>query len=147
MLRQAHREDIRDMHRVRISVRENRLTLAVITEADYLPYLQDHGRGWVVETTGTVRGFAIGDARDGSVWALFVDPEHDRRGYGRQLHEALVSWLWAQGHARLWLTTDPGTRAERFYQAAGWQRAGATAGGELRFELFRARTDCWACQQ
>ena len=64
-------------------------------------------------------------------------PEHERPGYGRQLHDAMVGWLWSAGLRSLWLTTEPGTRAQRFYEAAGWQLMGTTAGGEVRYELQR----------
>lgn len=135
MLRKAHREDIPAMHRIRLSVRENQLRSSVITEADYAPFIEDHGRGWVVEENGEIVGFAIGDARNGSIWALFVDPGNEGKGHGKQLHQAMVSWLWSQGLERLWLTTEPATKAQRFYAAAGWQLMGTTASGELRFEL------------
>jgi len=134
-LREARREDIPAMHRVRLAVTENRLTSAVISEADYIPFIESHGRGWVVEDQGQVTGFAIGDARDGNIWALFVDPDSEGRGYGRQLHDTTVAWLWAKGLRQLWLTTDAGTRAERFYEAAGWQNVGRTHQGAIRFEL------------
>lgn len=136
-LRPAVRSDIQAMHAVRMSVTENRLISTVISEADYVPAIEGSGRGWVVEADGRIVGFAIGNAANGNIWALFVEPGHDRRGYGRQLLDAVVAWLWAQGLQQLWLTTAPGTRAERFYQAAGWRRAGITAKGELRFELHR----------
>ena len=123
------------MHRVRMSVRENRLTSSVITEADYVAALEQHGRGWVIEGEGAVLAFAVGDARDGNIWALFVDPPHERRGYGRRLHDAMVAWLRSRGLARLWLTTEPGTRAEKFYQAAGWRPAGRTRDGQVLYEL------------
>ena len=42
--------------------------------------------------------------------------------------------LAAAGHARAWLSTDPGTRAERFYRRQGWVDTGRTAEGEIRFE-------------
>jgi GNAT superfamily N-acetyltransferase len=74
------------------------------------------GRGWVVEIQGGIVGFAIANATDGNVWALFVHPDHERRGYGRRLHDVMVSWLWEQGALKLWLTTDPGTRAQGFYE-------------------------------
>lgn len=135
MLRGALRADIPAMHRVRMSVRENRLRTRTITEADYVPAMETHGRGWVIEESGEVVGFAVGDKRDGNIWALFVHPDHEGRGYGRQLHDAMVAWLWSQGLEQLWLTTQPGTRAQAFYEAAGWQRAGRTDHGELRFEL------------
>jgi hypothetical protein len=40
VLRQAQRGDIAAMHRVRLAVRENRLTSAAITEAHYLPAIE-----------------------------------------------------------------------------------------------------------
>ena len=136
MLREATRADIPAMHRVRLAVKENQLTSSVITEADYEPALEKHGRGWVVEENGEVVAFAVGDKRDGNIWALFVHPSHEGRGHGRQLHEAMVSWLWDQGLQKLWLTTEANTRAAAFYEAAGWKRAGTTKEGDLRFELW-----------
>ena len=125
------------MHRVRMAVRENRLVSTVITEADYPPAIEKTGRGWVVEVDGQVVAFAVGNATNGNIWALFVDPAHDGRGHGRELHDEMINWLWAQGLKQLWLTTDPGTRAERFYEKAGWKNAGRTEKGDVRFELLR----------
>lgn len=133
-LRQAQRGDIPAMHRVRLAVRENRLTSA-ITPADYIPALEETGRGWVVEVAGTVVAFAVGNARSGNIWALFVDPEHEGRGYGRRLHEAMVTWLFSCGLPRLWLSTTPGTRAQRFYEVAGWVYMGMLAHGEALYEM------------
>lgn len=135
MLRQALRQDITAMHRVRLSVQENRLTSAIVTEADYLPAIEETGRGWVVEVQGNVVGFAIGNIQDGNIWALFIEPGHERQGHGRALHDAMVAWLWSQGLRTLWLTTASGTRAQHFYETAGWQRTGQTKSGELMFEL------------
>ena len=134
MLRQAVAADIPAMHRVRTSVRENRLVATAITESDYLPAIEKTGRGWVIDIDGQVIAFAIGNKTNGNVWALFVDPEHEHRGYGRLLHDEMVNWLRSQGTKLLWLTTAPGTRAERFYEKAGWRRSGVTAKGEARFE-------------
>jgi GNAT superfamily N-acetyltransferase len=134
-LREARAGDIAGMHRVRLAVRENRLTSSVITEADYVAMIEEHGRGWVVEEAHEIVGFAVGDARDGNIWALFVHPQHERRGHGRRLHDAMVSWLASRGLARLWLTTQPGTRAQRFYEAAGWRPDGETNAGSMRYIL------------
>ncbi|HUR40763.1 MAG TPA: GNAT family N-acetyltransferase [Verrucomicrobiae bacterium] len=134
VLRQAVAADIPGMHRVRASVRENRLVSTVITEADTLKAIEDMGRGWVVEVGGKVVAFAIGNKTTGNIWALFVDPDHEKRGYGRQLHDTMIEWLWSQGLKALWLSTEPGTRAERFYEAAGWRRSGITDKGEVCFE-------------
>ena len=134
----AVRSDIDAIQRVRASVQENRLVSTVITDEDVRVAIEETGRGWVVEEDGEVVAFAIGNATTGNVWALFVHPEHEGRGYGRQLHDTVVNWLWTTGLQRLWLTTEPGTRAQRFYDAAGWQLTGiTTTGGEVRYELQR----------
>jgi GNAT superfamily N-acetyltransferase len=126
------------MHRVRLSVKENRLVSTALTEHDYIAAIEQTGRGWIAEVDGDVVGFAVGNVQTGNIWALFVEPVHEGNGCGRQLHDVMVAWLWDQGRDHLWLTTEPGTRAERFYQRAGWERAGAVDGGEVRFELKRA---------
>jgi len=136
ILRRAARGDVPGIQRVRHCVRENVLTSRVITEAEVIDYLERFGRGWVVvDARDEVIGFAIGDARDGNIWALFVDPKHEGRGHGRRLHDTMVAWLFSRGLTRLWLGTDPHTRAERFYRQAGWIDRGLLPNGERRFEL------------
>ncbi len=138
-LRQATLADIAGMHRVRLSVRENRLSSPDrVTERDYVAAIQEPGRGWLVEADGAIVAFAVGNAGTGNVWALFVHPDYEGRGIGRRLHAAMVSWLWSRGLPRLWLTTSPGTRAEGFYRRAGWRESGFEASGEMRFELERS---------
>lgn len=134
-LRQASESDIPAMQRVRLAVRENALSdPGRITESDYLAALEELGRTWVVEVNGEIAAFAAG-YRSGSIWALFVHPEHEGRGYGRILHSAVVGWLWSLGHERIWLNTAPGTRAERFYICQGWKPCGTVPGGDVRLEL------------
>lgn len=141
-LRQASRADIPALHRIRMAVRENVLVSTVITEADYIDALERTGRGWLIELEdGTTAGFAIGNAKTGNIWALFVDPGHEGRGHGRRLHDTMVEWLFAQGLERLWLSTDPGTRAQRFYEAAGWRFTGWVEWGEAGYELARPGRD------
>ena len=134
VLREAVAGDIGGMQRVRRAVRENKLVSTVIRDEDVLEAIERTGRGWVVEAGGEVVGFAIGNM-NGNIWALFVDPEHERRGYGRRLHDTMTQWLWSHGIAQLWLTTEPGTRAQKFYESAGWRFTGTTPGGEARYEL------------
>ncbi len=123
------------MHRVRLAVRENTLSAPDrITAADYIDAIAKLGRSWVVAADGEIVGFASG-LNTGNVWALFVHPDHEGRGYGRLLHATVVSWLRSLGQRRLWLTTAPGTRAERFYPSLGWQARGMVDGGDIRFEL------------
>lgn len=136
VLRAAERRDVPQIQRVRHSVRENKLTSTVITDEDVVDAIERTGRGWVIEVEGRVVAFAVGNAENGNIWALFVDPEHEGRGHGRRLHDEMVAWLWTRGLGRLWLTTAPRTRAQRFYQAAGWMSAGLLPSGELLFERY-----------
>jgi GNAT superfamily N-acetyltransferase len=135
-LRQASRADIAAIHQVRMSVRENQLTHSgAISERDYIDHLETLGRGWVIEGGDRIVAVVVGNARNGNIWGLFVDPEFEQRGHGRRLLDTAVDWLWSQGLTQLWLTTTPDTRAQGFYEAAGWRRAGMTEHGEIRFEL------------
>ena len=137
LMRQASRADIAAIHRVRMSVHENRLTRSVISEQDYIDHLETLGRGWVIEVAGRIVAVVVGNARNGNSWGLFVHPDFERRGMGRRLLDTSVDWLWSQGLTQLWLTTAPGTRAQGFYEAAGWTRAAVTEHGEIRFELSK----------
>lgn len=141
-LRQAQRADIPGMHRVRLAVVENRLTSSAVTEEHYVPEIEDTGRGWVVEADGVIVGFSIGNAMTGNIWALFVDPAHAGRGYGRLLHDAMVQWLFSRGVKRLSLSTQANTRAHRFYDTAGWLSMGILANGDAGFERFNPHATC-----
>ncbi len=138
VLRQATVEDIGAMHRVRVAVRENVLSdPSRVTEADYRASIEQLGRGWVIEVDGTIVAFAFGYTSDSSIWALFVDPAHEGKGYGRQLQATMLDWMWSQGLERLWLTTASGSRAEQFYRSSQWLAVGVTRGGDVRFEKSR----------
>jgi GNAT superfamily N-acetyltransferase len=141
MLRQAVFSDVADIQHIRAAVRENRLVSTSISDHQVREAIERTGRGWVIESEGKVVAFAIGNAENGNIWALFVHPDHEHRGYGRLLHDAMVDWLFSRGLERLWLTTESGTRAQAFYEAAGWQRVGLTDRGELRYERSAGRSE------
>lgn len=138
-VRHARRGDVAQIQRVRHAVRENRLVSRRIEDAEVQQAIEGAGRGWVAEglhagEEGKVLGFAIANGHSGQVWALFVDPVHEAQGVGCALHAAMMEWLLAQGLPKLWLSTDPGTRAEAFYRRAGWRAGERQADGELRFD-------------
>lgn len=135
-IRVATRDDVTAIQGIRAAVKENRLVSRRIGDDEVIEHLERHGRGWVAEWMGGIAGFAIGDARDGNIWALFVDPACEGRGAGRLLHDSMVDWLFAQGLPRLHLGTEPGTRAERFYRQRGWTALGVSH-GEQQFEMHR----------
>ena len=136
--------DIPRLMEIRALVRENRLmTPGLVTDADY-EWFVAHGPVWVAEDViaeevasegekREIHGFAAGDPRHGTVWALFVDPISEGLGIGQRLLAKVCETLREQGHSAATLTTAAGTRAERFYRAGGWTLIGSVASGELCF--------------
>jgi GNAT superfamily N-acetyltransferase len=131
-LRAALPGDIPALHRIRLAVRENVLRDPTrVTPADYVRYVEEPGVSWVAEADGVVVGFGIADRASRSLWALFVDPAFEGRGIGRALLQRLTACLFESGRGRINLSTAPGTRAERFYRAAGWEKRGDLPTGEV----------------
>jgi len=137
-LRLATVSDIEAMHAIRLAVTENRLRdPSRATAQKYQAMLGERGKGWVFEDdTGVIVGFGIADALSRSLWALFVHPGSERRGAGRALHDAMVTWLFSLDDRPIWLTTEPHTRAAGFYAAAGWSPQPSPVPGELCFSRF-----------
>ena len=134
----ACERDIPAMSAIRLAVQENRLRdPGRITLQMYADYLELLGRGWVCERDGAIAGFACADRAHGSIWALFIDPAHEGFGIGRQLLALTTGYLFDHGHAKVVLTTGPGTRADRFYTAQGWQRSHRIGEAEATFVLER----------
>jgi len=140
LFREAFTTDIPGIQVVRNAVQENRLSNpALVTDQDCEDYILRRGKGWVCLVDNVVAGFAIADLVDHNVWALFVDPAHDRKGIGCQLHDRMLTWYFAQTANTLWLSTAPSTRAEGFYRKAGWTETGIHGKGEIRFEMTKER--------
>jgi len=138
MIREATGADIPAMHTIRMAVKENRLNNpALVTLRDYEEYIERRGKGWVLEHDDHIRAFAIIDIINKNVWALFVEPAHEKKGYGNQLQQVMLDWYFKRSGKPVWLSTAPGTRAERFYRNTGWAETGLTLNGEIRFEMTK----------
>jgi GNAT superfamily N-acetyltransferase len=134
--REASLSDIPQLSKVRLAVKENALSNpALVTEQDYIDYLSKRGKGWVCELDNHVVGFAIGDLEKNNVWALFVQPDFEGQGIGRELLIMLLDWYYSQTTDTIWLSTAPNTRAVDFYKSFGWKETGKMPNGELKFEL------------
>lgn len=132
-IRRAERADVSRLIEIRASVRENRLDdPGAAARRDYERFIDGPGLFVWVED-GAIGGFSGADPRDGGIWALFVAPEQEGRGVGRALLAVACARLRGAGVGVAWLTTDPGTRAERLYRRDGWICDGRLPTGELRF--------------
>lgn len=145
IFREATLDDIPQIQIVRHSVRENTLSdPSLVTDADCAEFLTVRGKGWVCEVDGQIVGFSIVDLLERNIWALFLHPEFEGRGIGRQLHDLMLDWYFSQSRDTVWLGTSPGTRAEGFYHKAGWTAVGLHGKNEIKFEMT---WDRWAEQQ
>ncbi len=136
IFRTAETADIPAIQVVRHAVKENVLSNpALVTDADCYEYINHRGRGWVCIIDGRLVGFAIADLVDHNIWALFVDPAHEAKGIGKQLHQLMLDWYFTQTTEMVWLGTAPNTRAEQFYTRQGWINRGLKSNGEVRFEM------------
>lgn len=137
--REALLSDIPGMSMVRLSVVENRLnTPGLVTDQDYAEHLTTLGKGWVaVNEHGAVTGFAIVNLQNQNVWALFVHPDFEGNGIGKTLHRMMLDFYFSKTNKPLYLGTEAGTRAERFYKLQGWKNVGHYPNGEVKFEMAK----------
>ncbi len=136
IIREAVIDDITQIQAVRNSVHENTLSDPnLVTDGDCEEFLTRRGKGWVCEIDDNIVGFAIADLKENNIWALFLKPEFENRGFGRLLHDSMLAWYFNQTKDNVWLGTSPNTRAETFYRKAGWSEIGVHGRGEIKFEM------------
>lgn len=139
MIREMLPSDVPAAHVIRLRVRENQLSdPSLVTELDYHDFMVRDTMSRACELDGELVGFVMADVVKHNLWALFVAPEHEGKGVGRALHDAMLDAYWKRCDL-LRLTTAPETRAARFYRNAGYLEQGLTSNGkELIFELRRS---------
>lgn len=118
---------------IRAGVRENRLRDPSSVTVEDVCWFVDNPGIFVWIEDGKIVGFSAGDPRSGEISALFVEQAYEGRGIARALFERACDVLMEASCSRMWLTTWPGTRAERFYRKAGRHVTG-TKDGNLVFE-------------
>lgn len=136
LIREASINDINQIQFVRNAVKENTLSdPGLVTDEHCRIYMTERGKGWVAETNGQIIGFAIADLVEHNIWALFVLPDAEGKGAGKQLHNCMLGWYFSQTKETVWLGTSPGTRAEEFYRRQGWKENGKHGKNEIKFEM------------
>ena len=136
--REATVNDIGAMSKVRLSVEENVLSnSALITLQMYEDYLEKLGRGWVCEDNEQIIGFSYAVSENNSIWALFVLPENEGKGVGKELLKLATEWLFSSGVSKVSLSTEINTRADGFYKSQGWIRGAMKDDYEVIYTLLR----------
>ncbi|WP_310381751.1 GNAT family N-acetyltransferase [Flavobacterium sp.] len=136
IIREAVIQDIKQIQLVRNSVTENVLSNPdLVTDQDCKEFLTQRGKGWVCEINNEIVGFSITDLKDNNIWALFLKPEFEKKGIGKQLHDIMLDWYFNKTKNTVWLGTSPKSRAETFYRKAGWTETGIHGKGEIKFEM------------
>jgi GNAT superfamily N-acetyltransferase len=136
IFREAEIDDINQIQFVRNAVKENRLSdPALVPDKDVEEYMTQRGKGWVCEIDEKIVGFSIVDLVENNVWALFVHPDFEAMGIGKKLHQMMMDWYFVQTNKKIWLGTEPKSRAETFYRIQGWKEVGVHGKGEIKFEM------------
>ncbi|MGN6531319.1 MAG: GNAT family N-acetyltransferase [Ginsengibacter sp.] len=136
IFREANIDDINQIQFVRNTVKENALSdPKLVTDEDCKEFITVRGKGWVCEIDNRIVGFAIADLKGNNIWALFLNPEFEKKGIGQQLHKIMLDWYFVQTKTKVWLATAFNTRAENFYRKAGWREVGLHGTKEIKFEM------------
>lgn len=140
-IRPARAADIATICAIRTAVKENPLSLAQLTEMGIIPeavlkMITLSAYAWVADIDSITAGFTMIDPEQGSVFALFVLPEHEGLGLGKQLMVQAEAALF-EHHSILWLETDSHSRAAEFYQRRGWKAVAQLSGSDKRYQKQR----------
>ncbi len=87
-IRIAKPEDVPELFEIRTSVRENLLTveematLGITHAALTAMIVSGTARAWCVESDGQIVGFSMAEQNEREIFALFVLPEYEGRGFG-----------------------------------------------------------------
>ena len=136
-IRRARPGDHARVTEIRNSVTENVLSDPSRVTIEHYKWFEQNPGVWLWEEDGRILGFSAADTRDGTIWALFIDPGHEGRGIGRALLAKACDVLREAGHRTATLGTEPGSRADGFYRQAGWIALHIDKRGEqiLRLDL------------
>ena len=89
----------------------------------------------IAEEDGQPVGFSMAQISDCYVFACFVRPEFEGKGFGRALMDSAEEGLRRGGVQDAWLSTgpEPELRAAGFYLHLGWHKDGYLDDGQIVF--------------
>lgn len=144
-IRIATEADVETLFDIRTSVTQNHQSREELAAIGVTPQaigemFRTTSRAWIAEDGSEALAFAMADAAEGTVFAMFVRPGNEGRGLGRALMHEAESWLFAEGWDEIWLLTgsDPALRAVGFYLRLGWTAVGAEPDGQTRYVKRRS---------
>lgn len=141
-IREATVSDVPGLFDVRCSVRENHMSRDQLARVgitlDSVSTMISGGdyAAPVIEEDGGLVAFAMAHLSEGYVFALFVRPDYENRGFGSALLDRMEATHKERGATRAWLSTgqNAGMRAHEFYRARGWIVEGSLPDGQIRYE-------------
>lgn len=127
--RQLIAADLPALYDIRFSVQENRIHPHQVHLLDRSLLLDQisQGGGCICESKSEQSAVGICVPIMGAkpmISVLFIRPSHHGRGIGKRLLQSSVDWLQQKGATEAYLVTDPGSKADHFYQGLGWTRGG-----------------------
>jgi ribosomal protein S18 acetylase RimI-like enzyme len=132
--------DIESIFIIRDSVEENHLTREEAARLGFTPssmkkMLQENCHGWLVKRNSIDAGFVVADKSIGKIHGLFIRPEFEGCGLGKELLIQAENWLFDQGLSEVWLTTtyNAELRAYSFYKHLGYRLDGKAPNNQIRF--------------
>jgi ribosomal protein S18 acetylase RimI-like enzyme len=136
-IREIEQSDIQDILDIRVATKENHFSMQDladigITSQSVSKWLDGSIKGWICEISNKPVGFAMGDGDTGEVLVIAIYPQYEKQGLGKKLMFRLQNWLFASGHKKLWLWSNPSNkvRAYGFYRKLGWQPTGEIKGND-----------------
>ena len=141
IIRNAVDGDVPQIFDVRTSVRENHLSMEQlarigVTPQAILEVVHQEPCIWVAMKDDQIIGFSMASAEEACLFALFVRPQWEGQGAGKQLLERAEAFLFSNSPS-IWLHTQSASRAARFYEKRGWKKAGLWHEDEYRYEKHR----------
>ncbi len=137
-IRIAQITDVPAILHIRQNARENILRNQ-LTESMFEKALNNHCRAWVALVDDKIVGFSLANKKNRSIWGLFVLLAFQQQGIGKALLALAVNWLkaqpkrWPWQNRNIWVQTEKGSRAEKFYQHLGWQPGKMYPHHEIRY--------------